>query len=81
MILNGIYAACHHLESKQAPNDTLITTLILKKFPQEIKLMVARNIKETWDLMKILDIVNQKLGAREACAVKTVEDAKNSGRW
>ena len=56
---------------------TLIATLILEKLPQEIKLIVARNVKETWDLMKILDIVNQELGAREACAVKTAEDGKN----
>ena len=56
---------------------TLIPTLILEKLPQEIKLIVARNVKETWDLTKILDIVNQELGAREACAVKTAEDCKN----
>ena len=55
---------------------TLIATLILEILPQEIK-VIARNVKETWDLTKILDIVNQELGAREACAVKTAEDGKN----
>ena len=47
---------------------TLIATLISEKLPQEIKLTVAGNVKETWDLTKILDRVNQELGAREACA-------------
>ena len=56
---------------------TLIATLILEKFPQEIKLIVAINVKESWELTKILDIVNQKLGAREACTVKTAEDSKS----
>ena len=55
----------------------LIATLILEKLPQEIKLTVARNVKETWDLTKILDIVSQELGAREAFTVKTAEDGKN----
>ena len=32
---------------------TLIATLILEKLPQEIKLIVARNVKETCDLTKI----------------------------
>ena len=56
---------------------TMISTLNLEKLPQEIKLIVAINIKETLDLTKILDIVNQELGAREACAVKTAEDGNN----
>ena len=55
----------------------LIATLILEKLPQEIKLIVARNVKETWDLTKILEIVNQELGAREACTLKTAEDGQN----
>ena len=37
---------------------TLIATLVLEKLPQEIKLIIARKVKETWDLTKILDIVN-----------------------
>ena len=69
------------LKIETSTHGTLIATLILEKLPREIKPIVTRNVKETWDLRKILDIVNQKLGAREACAVKTVEGAKNSGRW
>ena len=55
----------------------MIATLILEKLPQEIKLIVARNVKETWDLTKILNIVNQELEALEACPVKIPEDGKN----
>ena len=55
----------------------MIATLILEKLPQEIKLIVARNVKETWDLTNILNIVNQELEALEACLVKTPEDGKN----
>lgn len=77
MTSNKIYAACHHLELKQAPICTLITTLILEKLPQEVKLIVARKFKETWDLTKIFEIVNQQLGARKACTLKTAEDVKN----
>ena len=58
----------------------MIPTLILEKLLPEIKLIVARNVIETWDLTNILDIVNQELGAREACAVKTAEDCKNGSK-
>ena len=43
---------------KKSTSGTLIPTLILKNFPQEIKLIVTRNVKETWDLTKISEIVN-----------------------
>ena len=55
----------------------MIATLILEILHQETKLIVVRNVKETWDLTKILDIVNLELGARKACAVKTDENGKN----
>ena len=45
---------------------TLIATLILEKLPQKIKLIVAGNVKETWNMMRILDIVNQELGAEDS---------------
>ena len=38
---------------------------------------MARNVKETWGLTKILEIVNQELKAREAFPLNTVEDGKN----
>ena len=69
-----------HLSSpgiETSTHGTLIATLTLEKLPQEIKLIVARNVKETCDLTKIFDIVNQELVAREACTVKTAEDGKN----
>ena len=50
---------------------TLIETLILEKLLKKIKLLVAKNVKETWELTKILEIVNQELGPREACTLKT----------
>ena len=43
-----------------------------------MKLLVARNVKETWNLTKIVDIVNQELGAREICAVKTTSEVNDS---
>ena len=43
----------------KSTHGTLIATLTLEKFSQEIKIIVARNVKDTWDLTKILDIVNQ----------------------
>ena len=49
----------------------------LEKLPREIKLIVARNVKETWDLTKILEIVNQELRARQPYPLKKAEDAKN----
>ena len=48
-------------------HSALISTLLLQKLPSDIKLIVNRNIKETWDLTKILELLNQELGAREAC--------------
>ena len=65
----------------------MIATLIIENLPQEVKLIIARNVKETWYLTKILDIVNQKLGVSEACTVRTVEGGKNGfgvcdhGHW
>ena len=58
-------------------HDTSIATLILEKLLYEIKLIVARNVKETWGLTKILEIVNQELEAREAFPLNAVEDGKN----
>ena len=50
----------------------------MEEFPQEKKkLIVARNVEETWDLKRILEKVNQELGAHEACRSKTAEDGKN----
>ena len=57
---------------------TLIATLILEKLLQEIKLIVARNVQETWDLIKVFEIINQQLGAREACKLKIAKDVQNS---
>ena len=48
-------------------HSALISTLLLQKLPSDIKLIVNRNIKETWDLTKILELLNHELGAREAC--------------
>ena len=45
---------------------TLIATLILENLPQKIKLIVARNVNETWNMTRILDIVNQELGAEDS---------------
>ena len=59
-------------------HSALISTLLLQKLPNDIILIVNRNIKETWDLTKILELVNQELGAREACiALKRSQDGKN----
>ena len=59
-------------------HSALISTVLLQKLPNDIRLIVNRNIKETWDLTKILKLANQELGAREACiAPKRSQDGKN----
>ena len=36
----------------------LISTLILKELPPEVKLVIRRNIKDnTWDLAKVLELI------------------------
>ena len=44
----------------------------MEKLPYEVKIIVARYVKETWGLTKILEI-----WAREACILKTAENGKN----
>ena len=54
----------------ESTHGALITTLILEKLSQEIKLIAARNVAETWDLSKtwvLPELINQELGAREVC--------------
>ena len=54
------------LRIETSTHSILIVTLILEKLPQKIKLIVARNVKETWNTTRILDIVNQELGAEDS---------------
>ena len=65
------------LRIETSTQGTLIATLIMEKLHHEIKLIVTRNVEETQDMTKILEIANQELGTREACTLKTAEDDEN----
>ena len=60
--------------------EVLISTIILEKPPSEVKLVIARNIKEnTCGLAKVLELINLELRARETCtAPEKTEGGKNS---
>ena len=49
-----------------------LSLLVIKTSPQEITQIVARNVKKTWNLKEILEIVKQELGASEARTTKPV---------
>ena len=61
----------------------LISALILEKLPPEAKLAVTRNIKEnTWDLAKVLELINLEIRARETFTVpEKTEGDKNSAHF
>ena len=61
----------------------LISTIILEKLPSEVKLVIARNIKEnTCGLAKVLELINLELRARETCtAPEKTEGGKNSAHF
>ena len=61
----------------------MIPALILEKLPPEVKLVITRNIKEnTWDLAKVLELINLELRARETCTVpEKTEGGKNSAHF
>lgn len=58
-------------------------TIMLEKLSLEVKLVTASNIKEdTWDLAKVLVLINLELRAREMCTVlDKTEDGKNSANF
>ena len=61
----------------------MISTLRIRKIPPEVKLVKTRNIKEnTWDLAKVLELINLELRARETCTVpEKTEGGKNSAHF
>lgn len=48
-----------------------------EKISSENKTDTSQKFKETWDLAKILELVNYELEIREACTPKAVENYKN----
>ena len=44
---------------------TLVLSVGIDKLPLDIKFLIARHIKDTWSLTKILELLNEKLKARE----------------
>ena len=49
---------------------SLLAPIILDRLPQELKLIIRRNLKsEIWDLDKILLLINKELRARESCTI------------
>ena len=61
----------------------LISTLILEKLPPELKLAITRNIKEnTWDLAKVLKLINFQIRAHETCTIsEKTEGGKNCAHF
>ena len=49
---------------------TLVSTVVIDKLSPDIKLLIARHIKDTWNLMKILELLNEELKARETFNVE-----------
>ena len=45
--------------------ETQVSTVAIDKLPADIKLLTARHIKDTWNLTKILELLNEELKARE----------------
>ena len=43
----------------------LVSKVVIDKLPPDIKLLIARQIKDTWNLTKILELLNEELKARE----------------
>ena len=58
----------------------MISALILEKLPPEVKLVITRNIKEnTWDLAKVLELINLELRVCKTCTVtEKTEGGTNS---
>ena len=49
---------------------SLLSTLIIEKLPQNIKLIISRKIEtDIWDLTKVLHLISLELRARETCVV------------
>ena len=44
---------------------TLLSSVIMKKLPQEIRILISRKITDEWDLNTIIQVVGEELGARE----------------
>ena len=49
-----------------------LSLLVIKTSPQKITQIVGRNVKVTWNLMAVLEIVKQELVASEARTTKPV---------
>ena len=48
---------------------TLVSTVVIDKLPLDIKLLIARHIKDTWNLTKTLELLNGELKAGETVNV------------
>ena len=49
---------------------TLVSTVVIDKLPLNIKLLIVRYIKNTWNFTKILELLNEELKARETVNVE-----------
>ena len=49
---------------------TLVLTVAIDRLPPDIKLLIARHIKDTWNLTKILELLNEELKTRETVNVE-----------
>ena len=44
---------------------TLVLTVAIDKLTPEVKVLIARHIKDTWNFTKILELLNEELKTRE----------------
>ena len=51
---------------------TMLSSVLVKKLPQEIRLMVSQKVTDDWDMKAIMDVLGDELEARER-AVTTKE--------
>ena len=60
---------------------SLLSTVIIEKLLQDIKLIISRKIEtDIWDLMKVLDLISLELQARETCVVPNQLSPSTDGK-
>jgi len=58
---------------------TLLSSVIVKKLPPEIRILISRKVTDEWDLNTIIQVVGEELGARErALPLKEAEGGGES---
>ena len=59
----GVSADCY---------EQVLTPMILKKVPNELRLTITRNLKDTWSFESLLEVFHEELQIREKCSLNVV---------